>query len=174
MLGSLCTRRLATLMDRLDRRGGLFLDWASATFEDCERRRSGELREDSSSSAGRSISSGAATSLPLLGREEGKGRVGSRDCSARLASNRVRRRSFSFRNRFAYLCNLTICLACSSCFASISLRQRRNWSSGAKFAGLLVMALNSDGPVGCLGITKAFEIWRSLGSGCTQALAYNL
>ena len=29
------------------------------------------------------------------------------------------------------------------------------------------MALNSDGPVGCLGITKALEIGRSSGSGCT-------
>ena len=29
------------------------------------------------------------------------------------------------------------------------------------------MALNSDGPVGCLGITKALEIERSPRSGCT-------
>ena len=36
------------------------------------------------------------------------------------------------------------------------------------------MALNSDGPVGCLGIAKALEIGRSPGSGCTQALAYRL
>ena len=48
----------------MDRRGDLFLDWAFATFGDGERRGSGELPEDSSSSAGRSISSGAGTSLP--------------------------------------------------------------------------------------------------------------
>ena len=36
------------------------------------------------------------------------------------------------------------------------------------------MAVNSDGPTGCLGIAKALEIERSLGSGCTQALAYRL
>ena len=47
-------------------------------------------------------------------------------------------------------------------------------SSGTKFAGLLVMPLNSDGPMGCLGIAKALHIGRSLGSGCTQALAYRL
>ena len=29
------------------------------------------------------------------------------------------------------------------------------------------MALNSDGPVGCLGIAKALEIGRSPKSGCT-------
>ena len=40
-------------MDQLGRRGGLFLDWASATFGDGERRGSGELSEDNSSSAGR-------------------------------------------------------------------------------------------------------------------------
>ena len=44
-------------------------------------------------------------------------------------------------------------------------------SSRTKFAGLLVMALNSDGPVGCLGIAKALQIGRSPRSGCTQALA---
>ena len=59
-------------------------------------------------------------------------------------------------------------------FASISWRQRRNWSLGARFAGLLVMAVNSDGPTGCLGIAKASEIGRSPRSRCTQALAYRL
>ena len=53
----------------MDRRGGLFLEWASAAFGDGERRGSGELLEDSSSSAGRSISSGAMTSLPMPGQE---------------------------------------------------------------------------------------------------------
>ena len=50
----------------------------------------------------------------------------------------------------------------------------RNWSSGAKFAGLLVMTLNSDGPVGCLGVAKALQIGGSPRSGCTQALANRL
>ena len=154
-------------MDRLDWRGGLFLDWAFAAFEDEERRGSGELLEDSSSSAGKSILSGIATSLPLPGREAGNGRGGSLDCSVQPASNRVRRCSFSSRNRFACSCNSDICWACSSCFASISWRHRRNWSSGARFAGLLVMVVNSDGPTGWLGIAKASEIRRSPWSGCT-------
>ena len=70
-------------MDRPDRRGGLFLDWAFATFGGGERHGSGELPEDSSSFACRSISSGAATSLPLPGREGGKGRGGVAPVSAR-------------------------------------------------------------------------------------------
>ena len=37
-------------MDRLDWRGGLFLDWASAAFGDGERHGSGELSEESSDS----------------------------------------------------------------------------------------------------------------------------
>ena len=67
LLASLCTRRCAVLMDRLGRRGGLFLDWASATFGDGECRGSGEVSEDNSSSAGRSMSSGTVASLPLSG-----------------------------------------------------------------------------------------------------------
>ena len=69
-------------MDRLGRRGGLFLEWASAAFGDGERRGRGELPEDNSSSAGRSILSGIEASLPFPGREGRKGRGGSRDCSA--------------------------------------------------------------------------------------------
>ena len=87
LLGSLRVRCLATLMDRLGRRDDLFLKWASAAFEDDDRRRRGELPEDNSSSAGRPMSSGIAASLPLLGREGGKGRGGSRDCLAQLVSN---------------------------------------------------------------------------------------
>ena len=75
------------LTDRLDRRGGFFLEWASAAFGDGERRGSRELLVDNSSSAGRMISSSAAASLPLSGREGGNGLGGSRDCSARPASN---------------------------------------------------------------------------------------
>ena len=174
LLGSLRTRCLETLTDRLDRRGGLFLEWASAAFGDDERRGSGELPEDNSSSAGRSISSGAAVSLPLPGWEGGNGQGGSRDWSAWPASNWVRIRSFSSHNRFSCSLSSTICLAYSSCLASNSWRQRRNWSSGARFAGLLVMVLNSDGSMGCLGIAKASQIGGSPGSGCTQALAYCL
>ena len=37
------SRRCAVLMDRLGRRGGLFLDWASTAFGDGERHGSGEL-----------------------------------------------------------------------------------------------------------------------------------
>ena len=63
-------------MDRLDRRGGLFLEWASAAFGDGEQRGSGELSEDNSSSAGRSTSSDAATSLLCReGKEETGGEV---------------------------------------------------------------------------------------------------
>ena len=32
---------------------------------------------------------------------------------------------------------------------------------------MIVMAVNSDGPMGCLGIAKALGIGRSPGSGCT-------
>ena len=42
------------------------------------------------------------------------------------------------------------------------------------FAGLVVMGVNSDGNVGCLGIAKALEIGGSPRSGCTQALVYRL
>ena len=70
LLGSLCTRRLATLMDW---RGGLFLEWSSATFGDGEQHGSSELPEDNSSSACSSTSSGTATSLSLSGRESGNG-----------------------------------------------------------------------------------------------------
>ena len=174
LLGSLRIQRLATLMDRLDWRGGLFLEWASATFGDGEQRGRGELSEDNSSFAGRSILSGAVASLPLPGREGGNGRGDSRDCLARPASNCVRRRLFSSCNRFACSRSSATCLACSSCLASKTWRHRRNWSLGAKFAGFLVMVLNSDGPMGGLGIAKALQIGGSLGSKCTQALAYYL
>ena len=87
LLGSLLVQCLIVLIDRQGRRDGLFLEWASAAFGDDERRRRGELPEDNSSSAGKSISSGVATSLPLPGREGGKGRGGSRDCTAQLASS---------------------------------------------------------------------------------------
>ena len=49
LLGSLYSRRLGILTDRLDRRGGLFLEWSSAAFGDGERRGNGELLEYNSS-----------------------------------------------------------------------------------------------------------------------------
>ena len=154
-------------MDRLGRRGGLFLDWASTAFRDGERRGRRELSEDNSSSANRSMSSGTTTSLPLSGQDGGSERGGPRDFSVWLASNRVRRSSLSSRNS-------ATCLACFSCITSISWRQRRNWSSGGWFAGLLDMTVSSDGPVGCSRMAKVSKIGRSLGSGCTQAVAYRL
>ena len=68
------------------------------------------------------------------------------------------RRSFSSHSWFVYSRSSATCLACSSCLASSSWRQRRSWSSGAKFTGFLVMMLNSDGPVGCLGVAKVLQI----------------
>ena len=103
--------------------------WASAAFGDGERRRSGELPEDNSASADKLISPGAVASLPLRGREGGNGWESSRDCSAQPASNWVHIRSFSSNNRFACSRNSATYLACSSCLASNSWRQRRNWSS---------------------------------------------
>ena len=82
LLGSLRIRCLATLTDRLDRRGGRFLKWASTAFEDGDRRGSGELPEDNSSSAGKSISYGTTTSLPFPRRDGGNGGRGSRDWPA--------------------------------------------------------------------------------------------
>ena len=171
LLAFLCTQRQAILMDRLDRRGGLFLNRASAAFGDGERSGSGELPEDNSSSAGRSMSSGIAASLPLSGRDGGSGRGGPRDFSIWLASNRVRRRSLSSSNWFACSRNSAIYMACSSCLTSISWRQRTNWSSGGWFAGLLDMTVSSDGPMGCSGMAKASKIGRSPGSGCVPKLS---
>ena len=174
LLASLCTQRCATLMDRLDRRRGLILDWASTVFGDGERRGSGELLEDNSSSANRSMSLGTVASLPLSRQDGGSGRGGPRDFSAWLASNWVHRRSLSSCNRFTCSRNSAIYLACSSCLTSISWRQRRNWSSGGWFVGLLDMTVSSDGPLRCSRMAKASEIGRSPGSGCTQDFAYRL
>ena len=162
------------MLPRLGRRGGLFLDWASTAFEDGERRGSGELSEDNSSSVGRSMSSSTMTSLPLSGQDGGSGRGGPPDFSAWLASNLVHWRSISSRNRFACSLNSAISLAYSSCLASISWHQRRNWSLRGWFYGLLDMTVSFDGMVGCSRIAKASKIERSPGSGCTQALAYRL
>ena len=66
LLNSLCTRLGMPLMDRLKRRGGLFLDLASTLFFRGGRSESGELSEDNSSSAAASLSSGRIGSLPLF------------------------------------------------------------------------------------------------------------
>ena len=71
------------------------MDLASTTFGDGERRGSGELLEDNSSSAGRSMSSGRMTSLLLSGQDGGGKQGGPCDLSAWQASYRVRKRSLS-------------------------------------------------------------------------------
>ena len=83
------------------------MDWASSAFGDGERRGSGELSKDNSSSVGRSMLLGTTSSLPLSGRDGGSGRGGPRDFLAWQAFNRVRRRSLSSRNRFA--CSRKLC-----------------------------------------------------------------
>ena len=57
----------APLTDRLDRRGGLFLDSASTLFWGGERVRRGELPEDSSLFVGGSLFPMRMGSLPLFG-----------------------------------------------------------------------------------------------------------
>ena len=109
--------------------------------------------------------------LPELGAHSGRHLGGSRACwtlSGFVGGY------FSCCKWFTRSRNSAICRACSSCFASISWRRRRNWSSMGGFTGLLDMALSSNGPMGCLRMAKALEIGRSPGSGCTQALAYRL
>ena len=54
------------LIERLEWRGGLFLDSASTMFFGGERSSNGELPEDNSSSAAASLSPGKMGSLPLL------------------------------------------------------------------------------------------------------------
>ena len=116
----------APLTNRLDRHGGLFLDSTSALLWGGELSRSGELPEDSSSVVRGSLSHMRMGSLPLFGRAGGAGWIGPHEFSPRLVSRRARRRSFSCYMRFACSRNSAICLACSSCFSSISWRQRRN------------------------------------------------
>ena len=126
LLASLSTRGHAPLTDLLDRCGGLFLDSASTLFWGGERSRSEELLEDSSSSAGGSLSPMRIASLPLFSRVGGVEWIGPREFSPRSVTRRARRRSFSYCKRFACSRNSAICLAYSSCFASIFWRQRRN------------------------------------------------
>ena len=66
LLNSLLTRRGMLLMDRLERRGGLFLDLVSTLFFRGGRSGSGELPKDNSLSTAASLSSDPIGSLPLF------------------------------------------------------------------------------------------------------------
>ena len=120
LLISLHTRRCMPLMERLEGRKGLFLDSASMLFFGGERSCSGELSEDNSSSAAASLSPGRMGSLPLFFFTGGVGWLLSLAFSPRSSSKRACRRSFSSYRWSAHFHNSIICLACSSCFVSIS------------------------------------------------------
>ena len=120
LLNSLRTRQGMSLMDRLERCGGLFLYSASTWFFGGGRSGSGELPEDNLSSAAASLSSGQTGSLPLFCLTGGAGWFLPHAFSIRSPSRRAHGRSFSYCRWSAWLCNLAICLTCSSCFASIS------------------------------------------------------
>ena len=122
LLNSLRTHRGMLLTDWLERRGGLFLDYASTLFFEGGRSRSGELPKDNSSSAAASLFSGWIGSLPLFCLTGGIGWLLPRTFSVRSSSRRVRKLPFSCCRWSAGLCSSTICLACSFCFASISWR----------------------------------------------------
>ena len=66
LLNSLCNRRGMPLTDRLERRGGLFLDSASTLFFGGSGSKSWELSKDNSSSAAASLSFDRIGSLPLF------------------------------------------------------------------------------------------------------------
>ena len=123
VLNSLRTQWGMTLTDRLEQRWGLFLDSTSTLFFGGVRSGRGELPEDNSSSVAASLSSSRIGALPLSCLTGGAGWLLPHAFSIRSPSRRVRRWSFSCCRWSARLCNSTICLACSSCFASISCRQ---------------------------------------------------
>ena len=95
LLNSLRTRRGMPLKDRLEWRGGLFLDSASTLFFRGGRSRSGELPEDNSSSTIASLSSGRIGSLPLFCLTGGARWLLPRAFSTRSSSRRAHRRLFS-------------------------------------------------------------------------------
>ena len=66
LLISLRTRRCMPLTERLERRGGLFLDSTSTLFFGGDRSRSGEPPEDNLSSIAASLSPNRMGSLPLF------------------------------------------------------------------------------------------------------------
>ena len=119
-LNSLRTQRCMPLMERLEWRRGLFLDSTSTLFFRGGKSESGELPEDNSSSAAASLSPSKMGSLPLLCLIGGVRWLLPRAFSPRSSSKRACRRSFSCYRWSAQFCNSAICLACSSCFASIS------------------------------------------------------
>ena len=91
LLNSLLTWRGIPLTDRLEWRGGLFLDSASTLFFRGGRSGSGELPKDNSSSAAASLSSGLIGSLPLFCLTGGAGWLLPRAFSIRSSSKRARR-----------------------------------------------------------------------------------
>ena len=93
---SMRTRRGMPLTDRLEHRGGLFLDSASILFFGGSRSGSGELPEDNSSSAAASLPSNRIGSLPLFCFAGGVRWPLPRTFSTRSPSRRVHRRSFSY------------------------------------------------------------------------------
>ena len=120
LLNSLRTRRGMPLKNRLERREGLFLDSAFILFFGSGRSGSGELPKDNSSSAVVSLSSGRIGSLPLFCLTKGVGWLLPHTFSIPSPSKRARRWSFSCCRWSTWLYNSSICLAYSSCFASIS------------------------------------------------------
>ena len=120
LLNSLRTRRGMPLTDWLERRGGLFLDSTSTLFFGGDRSRSEDLPEDNSLSVATSLLSGRIGFLSLFCLTEGAGWLLPRAFSILSPFRRARRRSFSYCRWSARLYNSTICLACSSCFVSIS------------------------------------------------------
>ena len=126
LLNSLRTRRGMLLTYWLERRRGLFLDSASTLFFGGSGSGSGELSEDNSSSVAASLSSNRIDSLPLFCLTGGAVWPLPRTFSTSSPSRQVRKRSFFCCRWSAQLCSYAIYLACSSYFASISWRQRRN------------------------------------------------
>ena len=120
LLISLCTRRCLLLMEWLERRGGLFLGSASTLLFGGKRSGSGELPEDNLSSTIASLSLGKMGSLSLFCLIKGARWLLSLAFSPRSFSKRVCRWSFSCCRLSARSRNSSICLACSSCFVSIS------------------------------------------------------
>ena len=91
LLISLQTRRCMPLTERLEQRGGLFVDSASMLFFGGERSGSGELPEDNSSSTAASLSPGRMGSLPLFYLTGGARWLLPRAFSPRFSSKRARR-----------------------------------------------------------------------------------
>ena len=120
LLNSLRIRRGTPLTKRLEHHRGLFRDSTPTLFFGGGRLGSGELPEDNSSSVAASLLSSQIGSLPLFFFTRGVGWLLPRAFSIRSSSSQALRRSFSCCRWSAQLCNLAICLACSSCLVSIS------------------------------------------------------